>query len=97
MWEGQQIISASWLEKATTPKVTVRDGIDYGYFFWLKSFGKEKLYKSFYMSGNGGQKVLALPELDVTVVITTINYGNRNAHNYTDEIMNEFIVPAMLD
>jgi len=47
------------------------------------------------MSGNGGQKVLAMPELGVSVVITTRNYGNRNGHDYTDEIMNEFIVPAM--
>jgi len=97
IWNGQQIIDASWLEKATTPKATVRTGTDYGYFFWLTSYGKKELYKSYYMSGNGGQKILALPELDVTVVITTTNYGNRNAHNYTDEIMNEFIVPAVID
>lgn len=96
-WKGQQIIEASWLEKATTPKVTVRKDTDYGYLFWLKSYGKEKLYKSYYMSGNGGQKILALPELGVTVVITTTNYNKRNAHNYTDEIINEFIVPAMVD
>ena len=49
------------------------------------------------MAGNGGHKILALPELNVAVIITTINYGNRNAHNYTDEIMNEFIVPAMVE
>ena len=97
IWKGRQIMDTSWLEKATTPKVTVRTGTDYGYFFWLTSYGKEELCKSYYMSGNGGQKILALPELDVTVVITTTNYGNRNAHNYTDEIMNEFIVPAMID
>ncbi len=97
IWNGQQLIQESWLKKATTPKATVRDGLDYGYFFWLKSFGKEKLYKSFYMAGNGGHKILALPELNVAVIITTTNYGNRNAHNYTDEIMNEFIVPAMID
>ena len=41
------------------------------------------------MAGNGGQKILAMPELNLTVVITTTNYGNRNAHNYTDEILNE--------
>lgn len=96
-WNGQEIIPSAWLEKATTPKVNAREGTDYGYFFWLKSFGGDKKYKSYYMSGNGGQKVLALPELKVAVVITTTNYGNRNAHNYTDEIMNEFIVPAMID
>lgn len=94
-WNNQQIIEKSWLEKATTPKVQVFENMEYGYFFWLKRFGQDKLYKSFYMSGNGGQKILALPELNISVVITTKNYGNRNAHNYTDEIMNNFVVPAI--
>ncbi|MEX0362652.1 MAG: hypothetical protein AB3N10_16885, partial [Allomuricauda sp.] len=56
---------------------------------------KDKKYKSYFMSGNGGNRVLVNPELGLTVVITTTNYGNRNAHNYSDEILNEFIVPAI--
>ena len=96
-WNNQQIIQTSWLEKATTPKVKVQDDIDYGYLFWLRSYGKDKLFKTFYMSGNGGQKMLAIPDLNAAVVITTTNYGNRNAHNYTNEIMNEFVIPAMID
>jgi hypothetical protein len=47
------------------------------------------------MSGNGGNKVLVCPELALTVVLTTTNYNNRNAHNYTDEIMGSYIVPAL--
>lgn len=96
-WEGKQLIDSVWLEKATTPKAQVFEGMNYGYFFWLKSFGKDTLYAAYAMSGNGGQKILAVPELELSVVITTANYGNRNAHNYTDEMMNEFIIPAMLD
>ncbi len=95
-WNDEQIISSSWIEKATSPKVNAYDDVDYGYFLWLKSFGKEKKYKSYYMSGNGGNKVLACPELTLTVVITATNYNNRNAHDYTDEIMNEYIIPSMI-
>lgn len=94
-WNGKQIMSSSWIQKATTPKVSAYDDTDYGYFLWLKSFGKDKKYKSYYMSGNGGNKVLACPELNVTVVITATNYNNRNAHNFTDEIMNNYIIPAI--
>ncbi|MEM7549693.1 MAG: serine hydrolase [Bacteroidota bacterium] len=95
-WNGKQIISSSWIEKASTTKLEAYDA-EYGYLFWLKNFGKDKKYNSFFMSGNGGNKVLACPELNISVVITTTNYGNRNGHNYTDEIMNDFIIPAMLD
>lgn len=94
-WYGKQIISSSWVEKATTPKVKVNDNTEYGYLLWLKEFGKNKKYASFYMSGNGGNKVLATPDLELTVVITSTNYGNRNAHNYSDEIMNSYIIPAI--
>lgn len=94
-WNNKQIIPSSWITKATTPKVNAYDDVDYGYLFWLKSFGNQKKYKSYYMSGNGGNKVLACPELKLTVVITATNYNNRNAHNYTDEIMDAFIIPAI--
>jgi CubicO group peptidase (beta-lactamase class C family) len=95
IWNGQRIITESWLHKATTPKANVREGVDYGYLFWLGSFGKDTKYKSYYMSGNGGQKVLVAPDLDLTVVITSTNYNNRNAHDYTDEIMNSYIIPVI--
>lgn len=93
-WNGKQIISSSWIEKASTTKLEAYDA-EYGYLFWLKNFGKNKKYKSFFMSGTGGNKVLANPELGLSVVITTTNYRNRNAHNITDEIMNDFIIPAI--
>ena len=93
-WNGKQVISSSWIEKATTTKTNAYDA-QYGYLLWLKNFGKDKKYKAFFMSGNGGNKVWACPELDLTLVITTTNYGNRNGHKYSDEIVNEFIIPAI--
>lgn len=94
-WNNEQILDKSWLEKATTPKVKVFDGMEYGYLFWLKDFGKEKVYRGFCMAGNGGQKIMALPELGLSIVITTTNYSNGSAHRYTDEIINEFIIPVV--
>lgn len=93
-WNGKQIISSSWIEKATTTKLEAYDA-EYGYLLWIKNFGKDKKYKSFFMSGTGGNKVLGNSELGLTVVITTKNYRTRNAHNLTDELMNDFIIPAI--
>ncbi len=95
VWNGKQVISRDWIEKASTPKANARDGVDYGYFLWINPFGKDKKYDAYYMSGNGGNKMVAIPELNTTVVITTTNYNNRNAHGYSDEIMNNYIVPAL--
>ena len=94
-WNGKQIIPSEWIEKATTPKVNAYDGVDYGYFLWLKEFGIDKKYPSYYMSGNGGNKAIAIPELGLTIVITTRNYNNRKAHGYSDEIVNKYIIPSL--
>lgn len=94
-WNGKQLISSEWIDKATSPKVQARENVKYGYLFWLNPFGKDQQYDAYYMSGNGGNKLVAIPELDLTVVITATNYGNRKMHQYTDELMNAYIVPAM--
>ncbi|MDF1695398.1 MAG: serine hydrolase [Saprospiraceae bacterium] len=96
-WENTQIISSAWIKKATSPKVNAYEGVDYGYFLWLKKFGQDVLYPSYYMSGNGGNKVLVIPSLDISLVITTTNYNNRNAHNYTDEMVSNYIIPSLED
>lgn len=95
VWNGKQIVSSAWIAKATSPKVNAYDDVDYGYFLWLKSFGNKSKYASYYMSGNGGNKILATPSLNLSVVITATNYNNRNSHNYTDELMNNYIIPAI--
>ena len=95
IWKGQQIIPETFLKKATTPKAQPWEGMKYGYLFWIKDFGSTKKYNGYAMAGNGGQKVVAVPQLNATVVITTTNYNNRKAHAYTDTLMNNFIVPTL--
>lgn len=94
-WKGEQVISKDWIQKATTPKASAREGVEYGYFIWINPFGKDKKYDAYYMAGNGGNKIVAIPELNTTVVITTTNYNNRLAHGYSDELMNDYIIPTL--
>jgi hypothetical protein len=47
------------------------------------------------MNGNGGNKVLAFPELDLTVVITRTNYNTRGMHEQTDKILTDYILGAV--
>lgn len=93
-WNGEQLISSKWLQKATSPKVNAWPEMDYGYLFWLRKYGKDKGVQCYAMAGNGGNKVMAFPDLNLTVVLTATNYNNRNAHNYTDELLNKYIIPV---
>lgn len=94
-WNGKQILSPDWLKKATTPKANAWEGMDYGYLFWLRNYGADKGVPCYAMAGNGGNKVMAFPELNLTVVLTATNYNNRKAHGYTDELLNKFIIPTI--
>ncbi len=94
-WKDRQLVSATWIKKATSPKVNAWEGMDYGYLFWLKNFGSGEGVPSFAMAGNGGNKIIAFPSLKAAIVLTATNYNNRKAHQYTDEILSKYIVPAL--
>ena len=94
-WNEKQLISSAWLAKATSAKAHAYDKFDYGYFFWLGKFGSSKKYEAFYMAGNGGNKIMAIPELHLSIVITAWNYNTRGAHGYSDEMINKYIIPGV--
>ena len=39
------------------------------------------------MSGMGGNRVAVFPALDLVVVITSVNYRERDAHQLTDQVL----------
>lgn len=98
-WDGQQILSSEWVKKSTTPQAFVREfrgeKYDYGYLWWQQELGKKEKHFSYYMSGNGGSKVVVIPDLDLTVVITSTQFGSIDGHLQTLKILNEFILPAV--
>jgi CubicO group peptidase (beta-lactamase class C family) len=91
-WNGKRIVSESWVKTSTTAHVRVDDDTEYGYLWWLKAFAQTR---AFYMSGNGGNKVAVLPERGLVVVITTTNYNTRGAHQLTDKLLTDHILPAI--
>lgn len=95
-WTGKQIVSEAWVRASTTPHAQVDETTNYGYLWWLKSFGAEgKAHSAFLMNGNGGNKVVAIPDLDLTVVITSTNYNTRGMHEQTDRILVDYVLAAV--
>jgi CubicO group peptidase (beta-lactamase class C family) len=91
-WSGRQIVSEAWLKASTTAHAKIDDGMSYGYLWWLKSFGAgPRKFASYYMSGNGGNKVAVIPELDMAVVITSSNYNTHGMHEQTDQILDQVL------
>ena len=60
---------------------------------FIKSGGKS--YPAFYMNGNGGNKVLVFPGLDMAVVVTSTNFNTRGMHEQTEKLLTDYILAAV--
>ncbi len=95
MWQGRRMLDQSWVRNSTWPHAQIDEATEYGYLWWLKSFkAGEKNYAAFFMSGNGGNKVVVVPQLDLVAVITSTNYNTRGMHEQTEKILTDFILPS---
>ena len=95
-WQGRRIIDEAWVHTSTQPHARIDDDTEYGYLWWLKSFKSgRKSYPAFFMSGNGGNKVVAFPGLDLAVVITSTNYNTRGMHEQTEKLLTDYILAAV--
>lgn len=95
-WQGRQVVSASWVRQSIAPHAQVDERTRYGYLWWLKTFtANGRSYPAALMQGNGGNKVAILPEQGVAIVITSTNYGSRQAHELSDTLLTEYLLPAL--
>ncbi|MEZ5922410.1 MAG: serine hydrolase [Parvularculaceae bacterium] len=95
---NRQVLPASWTKAMMTPHVHIdEERGDYGYLTWLPvlRIGDREIHAAG-MFGNGGNKVVVIPELDLVIVITTTNYGQRGAHAMTDKLIVDYILKAAL-
>lgn len=67
-WNGKQVVSEAWVRQSIEPRVTVRDGVAYGYGWWINTARKPAVFE---MVGRGGQRVAVLPDKDLVVVFNS--------------------------
>ena len=95
-WNGQQIVSETWLREATTPKTTIT-GIEYGYLWWQFPFKlSQNTIKGILATGNGGQYIMVFPERDMVVVFTGGAY-NSQEDKFPFAITQSVLLPAYFE
>ena len=93
----RQIVPARWVEASIRPHAQIDDTTEYGYLWWLKNYtAGDRSFAAFYMSGSGGNRVTVVPGLGMVVVLTTTNFGRRDAHPLADRLLTEHVLPAVL-
>ena len=92
-WNGQQIISKEWIAKSTEPRGNAA-GLGYGYFWWSTNWNIEgQDIEAYFASGNGGQLIFVIPQLNASVVFTGGQYG-ENWLPYRLNVMETVVLPS---
>jgi CubicO group peptidase (beta-lactamase class C family) len=88
---GRGLVPSTWVEESLRPHARIDEEIEYGYLWWLRTYAGEP---GFYMTGMGGNRVHVFPGQELVAVITTTNFGRRDAHDLSDRLIVEQILTS---
>ncbi len=95
-WHGTQVVPEAWVRASTLPHARVDDRTTYGYLWWLRDYALgEATVSAWYMSGNGGNRVVIVPALALVAVITSTNYSTPGMHQQSERLLIDYILPAI--
>ena len=86
---GDGIVPAEWVAASIEPHARIDGETEYGYLWWLRAYAGQH---SFFMTGMGGSRVHVFPELELVAVITSANFGRRDAHALSDRLVVEQVL-----
>lgn len=94
-WQGRQIIPAAWLAESFTPRIRCFDDIDYGYQWYLRD-SDDGNGKRIFALGNGGQRLILLPQRQLVVAILCGKYNLPDQGDTPAAIMLQHILPGLI-
>lgn len=94
-WNNKRVLEKAYMDQATSPLKEL-NGVQYGYLWWSTDFPyKNRKVRAIYAGGNGGQVVMAIPELDLVVAFLGGNYGDPATFIPQRILVPEKILPAV--
>jgi CubicO group peptidase (beta-lactamase class C family) len=94
LWNGTRVVSANWVARSTAHQINAPNGTSdgYGWHRYTLTVGG-KAYQEYEANGNGGQFLIVVPALDLTVVFTAGNYNQyRIWRTLRDELVPQYIL-----
>ncbi len=81
VWKGRRIVSEAWIRESVAPRVKVRDGVGYGYSWWINTTRTPHIYEA---EGRGGQRLAVVPDKDMVIVF---NGGGVNTDDIAPDLL----------
>lgn len=100
-WNGRQVVPPEWLVVSFTSAVSMPDGQQYGYQWYLSTAPMDdgargvRHEKTINAVGNGGQRLFLLPRLELVVAVTAGNYDDPNQGRPPMAVLRDIILPAL--
>jgi len=97
-WNGNRLVSEAWVRQSTARQFARPDGSEDG-FAWHRHVLKAgaRSFQVYEASGNGGQFLVVIPELEMVVVATAGNYGQFYAwRQIRDDLVPKVMLAALL-
>ncbi len=91
-WGGRQLVPASWIHTMLQPRLQTDWGAGYGYQWYVETVAGHRLAAGL---GNGGQRLLVLPDLDLVAAITAGNYDDPEQWRTPAAVLERVILPAV--
>ncbi|QSQ13311.1 serine hydrolase domain-containing protein [Myxococcus landrumensis] len=96
-WNGRRVVSQRWVERSTALHATMNAKQTYGYTWWRHELRVgDRVYSQYEASGNGGQLIMVVPELDLVVMFTAGNYNHVALwRKFREELLPQYILSAV--
>ena len=91
-YKSKRIVSEAWIERILSPDIDISASdpfaSDYGSFWYRQSYPVgERHVMVHFASGNGGNKVYVIPELDLVISVMSTAYGQGRGQRRSESIL----------
>ncbi|MGI9449198.1 MAG: serine hydrolase domain-containing protein [Geminicoccaceae bacterium] len=93
-WQDREVVPRRWLEASINNGVAAEDELEYGYQWWLGQ-GRKDGRRWIAGFGNGGQRLVVIPDLDLVVVVMAGNYNRPDAWKVAVKLMRDIVLPSI--
>lgn len=96
-WKGKQILRREFAARATSPLYAVGgSALNYGFLFWTAEYPwKDGTVRAYFASGNGGQIIMTVPDLDLVIGFFGGNYGDAASGHSRKVYVPKNVLPAI--
>jgi len=98
-WNGVPVLPEEWVANSFRRYLAVPNNVDvfYGLLFWNMTYHVDgRPFETFFCTGNGGNKIFVFLDQPLVVVVTATAYGKPYMHAQVDQMMEKYILPAVI-